>query len=82
MSDERKKPGWMFWTCFAVVALSLYSASVGPAVWLFVKLGAPDWMQTAIRFAYAPTAVFAFLPEPCVHAMQSYVQWWASLANG
>jgi hypothetical protein len=34
MSDERKKPGWVFWMCVAIALPLLYVLSFGPASWL------------------------------------------------
>ncbi len=34
MSEERMKPGWVFWTVIALVLTVAYPLSFGPVVWL------------------------------------------------
>jgi hypothetical protein len=59
MLDDRKKPGWAFWTTVVVASLPLlYVASFGPACWLWsgtaiyfprdnISVGAPDVLPRA-----------------------------------
>jgi hypothetical protein len=59
MNEERKKPGWAFWTAIAISLMAVYVLSLGPAAWLFHH----DWVtEESLAVAYAP--FFYFFDDP------------------
>jgi hypothetical protein len=54
MSEDRKKPGIVFWaTMGLVVVLVGYPLSAGPALWV-AHHDIPQWLLNAICYVYGP----------------------------
>jgi hypothetical protein len=50
-----RNPTAGFWITVALVAVLVgYPLSIGPTEWIFLKLGGPTWLGTAMGRAYAP----------------------------
>src|SRR5436190_1847296 len=70
MSEDRKKPGWAFWTTVALCVPVLYVASFGPACW---------WWQNSKQISrlYRPLLLIASGSE---HA-RSWLERYARIKN-
>jgi hypothetical protein len=77
---DRKKPGVTFWATVVVVCLLvLYPLSIGPALWLAVKMDAPGWVFDVLETSSNQLlwlAILSGLDEPYLR----YFGWWSSLA--
>lgn len=56
MSEEREqKPHRVrYWCCWAVVALVLYVASIGPVGYIVVTTDVPRWVDVTFSLIYYP----------------------------
>ena len=82
VSEERKKPGVLFWAMVVViVALVAYPLSIGPATWLEahgIREQIPKVIDDAVFHFYAPfRSVFENSPEPVARAIRWYVSFWS-----
>lgn len=77
-----RRERWAKWTAAVVVALSLYSLSEGPAIWLILKLDRPEWMHVVARFVYTPPYwAIGHGPEELKSQYYLYLGWWMSMAG-
>src|SRR5215469_15309492 len=50
-----RRERWAKWTLATLIVIAvLYPLSVGPANWLYVRLGMPEWLHQTIAVAYDP----------------------------
>ena len=54
MSEEHKKPGWLFWAAACLIVPLLYVASVGPACRIVALFGKRPIESDAFCLLYAP----------------------------
>jgi hypothetical protein len=91
MTDDRKKPGPLFWLPVAVfgllTAVVLYQASFGPMLWLFDSVGQPEWLGTTIARLPDPIEMAYYANPDSAAAMRvyqeydGYLLWWRRLAG-
>ncbi|HEY3967385.1 MAG TPA: hypothetical protein VGM05_22685 [Planctomycetaceae bacterium] len=73
MSEDRKKPGWAFWTIVVMVVVLLgYPFSLGPAVWL---TGRRYLRESTVSSFYWPVLWSTAHAQSLEHG----VDWWGSL---
>jgi hypothetical protein len=78
---DHKQPGAAFWATVVVVfLLVLYVLSSGPALWLAVKMEAPDWVFDTLETSYGPLLWLAMWSGPLGQPYLRYLGWWQSLA--
>jgi hypothetical protein len=73
MSEERKRPVWLWITIALFVVLVVYPLSIGPYLWL------SDVAYSAVVFidpAYDPLRWIAAQSEASDRAMNKYCSWW------
>ena len=76
MNEDRKKPGWAFWTTVALVAVLVgYPLSYGPVTRLWATI-LPAWTGDAIRAIYRPLDWCASRSEATAKALRQYADWW------
>ena len=52
--NEKRKPGWAFWTAVELLAVVLYGASYGPAVWVCTTFGLLFNQDHSVAVFYDP----------------------------
>jgi hypothetical protein len=66
----------------AIVSI-LYPLSSGPATWILIKAGDPDWLYKPVRWLYTPhEVVVVHGPEWLQTADMFWGTWWTELAAG
>lgn len=64
----------------AVIAMPvLYVASSGPAVWIFYRLGQPEWAVLPYQYLYNPLHDLSWRFEATGNAFASWCLWWIEL---
>jgi hypothetical protein len=75
MSDDRKKPGVVFWATVGVVVVPLlYVASYGPAAWITVRAGGRIIGLHTFVAMYEPVQLASKFCSPFGNAMDSYAK--------
>lgn len=77
--NRREK--WAKWTLAAVLlAPIVYYASCGPALYISLKAGEPDWMEPVIVHGYAPVRWVTESSDTLRAWHLEYVELWMKLA--
>ena len=76
MSQERKRPGPTFWTLTLVILLILYPVSMGPANWVAMQAGSPQWMLTTLDVVYGPVIWLARHWPWFMNILNRWMMWW------
>jgi len=79
-----RRERWAKWTLAAMIVglPALYVAGFGPAIWLHVRLGAPEWSKAIIESVYEPLIwMVEHGPQGISEAYQKYGRWWIDLAE-
>jgi len=87
--SERRKSSWIVWASVVLLAaLIAYPLSLGPMVFVLVKLRqvlsepAFEIVNDSATLFYSPLAEgLQMLPDPGPDLYQWYGAWWANLAN-
>ena len=81
--DEKRKPGWVFWTVVTLIVFMMYVASAGPVAWFLVNTDLPDAARFLVLLAYAPLLGFNDTPRFVLTYpwLQPYVSWWATVPH-
>lgn len=74
MSDDRKKPGWAFWSIAGLLSLVLYAASVGPVFWFLAWVRAPEPVITAFGYVYIPLSMLTISSATLQDALIWYIE--------
>ncbi len=82
MIPDRKKPGVAFWATVVVVSLPLlYTASLGPLVWLITRDLLPEWLAPFMNIYTAPLN-WAVQSETVRDLYLWYISFWVPKAPG
>jgi hypothetical protein len=83
MSEERKRAGAGFWITVALVGvLVAYPLSIGPAIWLSLVLGEPNWLSAANGYVYAPLEwLMNHSPDWLGGLIYKYIAFWYYIAG-
>jgi hypothetical protein len=81
MISDRKKPGVAFWlTVVVAVIVVAYPLSLGPAMWLAVRMDAPGWVFDALETSCGLVLYLAVWSGPFGEPYLRYLGWWHSHA--